>query len=133
MWSGHILCLLCVHRGRLQTKSKISIAKNTMHDSTLQIDQDGDGVYESTRNGLSVVGSAINDITPPNTEIAIENNEINLFASDADTGVLHTLYSFDGETWEGYFNPIVITEDTNFSFFSVDFLGNTEIRCYDCI
>lgn len=116
----------------LQTKAYLQINADGTSDYKLHIDQDGDGIYESFRTPAgTVTGLAATDTTPPVTEVLVDD-ELGLFtlsASDADTGILETLYSLDeGISWNHYWGQsvVAVSEETEIEFFSIDNLGNTE-------
>ena len=111
----------------MQTKAHININADGTSDYILHIDQDGDSMYESYRAPARVVnGLATADMTPPVTIATASAGVFTLTASDAETGVLQTLYSTDETNWHHYSDPVSVIADQSVEFFSVDNLGNAE-------
>ncbi|MBU4221209.1 MAG: PxKF domain-containing protein [Euryarchaeota archaeon] len=104
---------------------------------TLQIDSEGDGIFDKTIQA----GSTLTDIIPPTTTTSLSgtfgsndwytsNVQVNLTATDnaVGSGVNKTEYSFDNATWITYnANFTVTTEGTTTLFYrSTDNAGNIE-------
>jgi hypothetical protein len=104
---------------------------------TLQIDYEGDGIFERTINA----GPTLADIIPPTTTNTIfgtfgnnnwyrSNVQINLTATDNEggSGVNKTEYSFDNATWIEYNAEFPVTTEgtTTLYYRSTDNAGNIE-------
>ncbi|MDP4001139.1 MAG: hypothetical protein Q8P83_02775 [bacterium] len=103
-------------------------------------DYEGDGNFEVLTPSSVLTGDAINDLTPPETQISLIdtpllNNwfkgpvEATLTATDDLSGVLETKYSLDGGTtfmnYSGLFQ-IANLGITEIQYYSVDKAGNNE-------
>jgi pimeloyl-ACP methyl ester carboxylesterase len=109
-------------------------------NNQVSIDSDGNGSFEVLEASSILTGDAINDLTPPVTEIAIDGTlsdndwytgdvTITLQAVDEGSGVLETRYSIDGgETFVLYEGAFVLADEgvTELQFYSVDLAGNNE-------
>jgi hypothetical protein len=98
-------------------------------------DPSGSGVY--TRRWYTF--DTLLDSTPPTTIIAMNGTlgkhgwyigpvVVSFTASDAQSGVLYTMYKIDSGAWTTYANPFTISDDGShtISYYSVDTAGNAE-------
>jgi hypothetical protein len=123
------------------TQTRLEIVSGPV--PALQVDADGDGIFETTVNAASVVetGEALDDAHPPTTTIQVDGTSVpggyapgvtvTLNATDnADgVGVLKTVYSLDeGQTFQTYTGPLTITGKGTWTILaqSTDRVGNRE-------
>ncbi len=88
----------------------------TSNTVEIKIDATKPSTSESPTGALGINGWYTSNVT------------IVLTANDLMSGILDTLYSIDGGTYQSYSGPFVVTGDWSHSvsFFSQDFAGNTE-------
>ena len=112
------------------TKAEVNISSTT---PIISLDENGDNkTNETIIPSATVSGDSLQDITPPVTSInMISSGQIDFEATDTDSGVLKTEYSFDGNTWSTYMSPINVSKGI-IQFYSVDNAGNIEgIKTFD--
>ncbi|MGB5911074.1 MAG: ABC transporter substrate-binding protein [Promethearchaeia archaeon] len=98
-----------------------------------------DGYQSNPWDKVWFHGVKIQDIVPPHTSINIVGDQssygwfesvisITFSATDYFSGVETTEYSFDGETWITYIEPVIISEEgmTLIYYRSIDYNGNVE-------
>ena len=123
------------------TKAQL-VYQNGSNPPILQLDENGDGIYETQIPPTSILGSHLPDETPPTTSIQVNgtpglngwytsNATVTLSAVDnlGGTGVLKTIYSLDGgATFQTYSGPFVISQEgtTTILAQSIDREGNEE-------
>ena len=78
-------------------------------------------VYPSS----TTTGDQAIDTTPPSTAASMADGKIQLDASDDSSGVLMTDYSFDGDAWTQYTEPVT-PDGPYIHFASTDNAGNVE-------
>jgi hypothetical protein len=100
---------------------------STSTDYLIKVDEDGDGIFESTSSPSSILASSTaEDIISPQTIVLIsQDGTVSLSATDDNAGVLETEYSLDGNTWNLYTAPFSASGNT-VSYFSTDNAGNVE-------
>ncbi len=125
-------------------KGQLSISDQ----STLLLDTNGDNVVDEALQPSSIINADQSaDIIPPATtavatgtqgesgfyrsDVSIELSAIDpiITGHEAETsGILKTRYSLDGNNYQDYVSPIVLSNEGNYtiSFFSTDFAGNNE-------
>ena len=99
----------------------------------MQVDENGDGVYEDEIPPTVVLtDTQASDVSVPNTTSTVVGNTVSLSASDDNSGVSNTQYSLDGgNTWTNYTAPIEVSvvaggSDVVIQYFSTDNAGNVE-------
>ncbi len=125
-----------------ETNVELTITGNQT-DYTMQIDQDGDGNFESTIQPSAILDEqASQDYTKPTTNINlngilgnnswyVSNVTVELTAQDNTdgSGILKTEYSLDnGQTWQLYNQPFVLSDEGEHElwYMSTDRAGNIE-------
>lgn len=110
----------------LSTSTRVKVDINSPIPVIL-LDQNGDGIFESTPSPSAILASSsIGDLIPPQTENSVSSDGIvSLSATDDNAGVLKTEYSFDGNIWNMYTAPFSASGKT-VSYFSTDNAGNIE-------
>jgi len=126
----------------LETSAKITLSPNQTNFA-INVDQDGDTVFESQENPDSILdANKSRDFVKPETQILVDgiegnNNwylsdvQVTLTAMDDNSGVLKTEYSLDdGNTWNIYTTPLMISEEelTTILYKTTDNAGNIEIQ-----
>jgi hypothetical protein len=123
------------------TQARLEIVSGPV--PALQVDADGDGIFETTVNAASVVeaGEALYDAQPPTTAIQVDGTSVpggyapgvtvTLNATDNTdgVGVLKTVYSLDdGRTFQTYTGPFTIAGEGAWTILaqSTDRVGNRE-------
>jgi len=109
--------------------------------NNLEIDKEGDGVYEDSINPDSILNEEERtDLAKPNTDINITGTEgkngyyasdvkIDLAAEDDNSGVLKTEYSLDkGQSWTEYQSQFTLSleGENKLIYSSIDRAGNRE-------
>jgi len=127
----------------ISTSSSIQILTNSQ-ESIMQIDQDGDGVFEDRRESDSILDKEKSqDLEKPVTSIDLvgEQGDNNWYKSDVEVtlssqdneggaGILKTEYSLDnGQNWLAYQQPFIVSQEGTTTIFyqSVDRAGNVEM------
>jgi len=116
---------------------------DSQEDYTMQIDQDGDNIYEASTTPSSILSRGESgDLAKPETDLNIigvqghddwyiSDIQVELTAQDNEggSGILKTEYSLDnGNTWAEYQGPFIIGQEgtTTISYQSTDRAGNVE-------
>ena len=108
--------------------------------STIALDSTGDGASIQTIDPSSQLsGDSLSDMTAPTTTLNIisplslssdgtvlNDAQISFAATDTDSGVLKTEYSFDGINWTEYDGGTISTNEKSIQYYSVDNAGNIE-------
>ncbi len=86
------------------------------------------GVYESDYDNTPPVTTISLLGTPGNDSWYTSDVEVTLNATDEESGVAETIYSFDSITWSDYTGPFTITDEgtTTIYYGSMDNVGNIE-------
>jgi len=121
------------------TKVEFTINDNTSNQ--IQLDKDGDGIFETQIDASSILNQAQSaDLVKPTTNTSLKGNKTNngsyissvqvsLLATDDNSGILKTEYSFDiGSTWNNYIEPFTINArgGAKIIYRSTDKAGNIE-------
>ena len=118
------------------TKAEIELESSA---SIITLDSAGDDSFkENIEPSANILGDSLQDRLSPITEIEVisplsilsngmvsKNATVSLISTDIDSGVLTTQYSFDGNIWQKYSDPIVVST-TSIQYFSTDNSGNIE-------
>ncbi len=108
----------------LNTNAKIDILNGT-ENYVVNLDEDGDGVFEKTLlPNASLNSLESSDTIPPQTNVSFSNQFLTLSATDENSGVLKTEYSTDEKNWHTYSTPFSVNGIVY--YFSTDKAGNIE-------
>ncbi len=101
---------------------------STSTNYVIRVDQDGDGTFESNILPSAILSSTTApDLIPPQTTNSVSSTgTVSFFATDDDSGILKTEYTFDGNTWFVYSVPFNAS-GKSINYFSIDKAGNSEL------